>query len=985
VFVFCRNNAQQVLAFFLTYYIFANLSLLLTRADHSMAMLWLPNIIVGFMLVKTPLEKWPVFAVSIALANLAADVPFSNSLVKTTSFVTGNLVQVLIAGYFCQQHTQYKELLYKPSEFFSAMFFTCFVAPAFAGLVVVFLFYLNGDSALAANWINWMSSKVVGGLSLFGLMVCWLSIGGRTMAKKFFTPVTASIFTLAVATIYMAFTYSAEPYLLVFLVLILISIWSYFRVALVIFSMAVMLPMLTTAEHFGAQSQVSLFVYLGIVYLFSSLFGIKLHELRHKKDSYRDQSIEAISIYERTPIALHSIDDHGVLVAVSDKWLELLGYSREDVIGKKSSDFLTPASARKAIEDVLPIFFEHQKIDNVHYQFVCKDETVIDIELSAIHVEEDGVGRSYAVLEDVTREHSLADKLKAEKHLLEITVNSMGDGMVTTDEHGIITFINPVAELLTGVTYSDAVGEPFGKVVQLFDSNTGKAIFNPTELAISEKRRMGIPDTASLKSQTGDVFSVQDSVSPIIDDEGVVHGAVMVFQDVSETRAISERMSYLAQHDMLTDLPNRVLFVDRLTQACSQYNRSNEGFSILFLDLDNFKTLNDTQGHSAGDSALKHIASRITSVIRETDTVSRIGGDEFLILLEGEMNLLGTSRMCNKLIDSISEPFVLGGKSHVMTASIGVATCPKDGSDPETLMRRADAAMYRAKDLGRNRFTLYSRKYEEELHERLKVETELRLAIQENDIKLYYQPIVDAKTHKTIYAEGLSRWTNKEGDSISPIVFIKVAEETEIIHKLGESTFRQACEVLKCAQCKQSSPFRKLSVNISAKELERPDFVDDIRRILNQQSASANWFIFEITETALMLNPEQNLKTLKDLKSMGISIAIDDFGTGYSSLSYLKRFPVDIIKIDREFIRDFHVDNQDRHFVSVIVQLAKILKIKVVAEGVENSHQAEALKKIGCDYLQGFYFSKAEKFDHFTKNSFLNKAKVIDISNAYRL
>ncbi|TXR52027.1 bifunctional diguanylate cyclase/phosphodiesterase [Reinekea thalattae] len=953
------------LLFFVTYYALASLSLMLTRSGHAMALLWLPNIATGLLLIKHDLKHWPVIAIAIAAGNFLADLPYSSDLLKTSSFVCANLCQVMITGYFCRQHTRFNELINVPEEFFKAMVLSCLVAPAIAGVVISILFYMQGNYDVSNSWANWMNAKLIGGLSLFGFMVCWLNLGAKRIAQVLISPISASIFAGSVIGIYWAFNHSSEPYLLAFLLLILVSIWSFTRLAIIAATMAVMMPVLSTADSFGIENPVYLFINLGLVFLFSNLFGIKLRELRRKKNLYRDLSIEATNVYERTPMPLHSIDDNGNIVAVSDKWLELLGYRRHEVIGKKSAIFLTPESAKKAVEEVLPEFFENGYINNVNYQFIRKDGSLLDIELSAIYVEEDHGGRSYAVLNDVTRERRLAENLKEEKDLLEITVNSMGDGMVTTDANGYITFLNPVAELLTGFTQADAVGEPFENVVHLFDSDTGKTIANPTLLAIEKKARMGIPDTATLKSRSGDIFSVQDSVSPIIDDKGVVHGAVMVFQDVSETRAISEKMSYLAQHDMLTDLPNRVLFTDRLSRACSQYQRNGDGFSLLFLDLDNFKTINDTLGHSVGDKALKHVANRIKKKLRQTDTVSRIGGDEFLILLQGEMSLLETSRFCNDLLQIIGEPLVLQGRSHSIGASIGVASCPKDGEDPETLMRRADSAMYQAKDTGRHRFTLYSKEHEDALNARLKVETELRYAIENEEVRLHYQPIVEAGSFTTIYAEGLSRWTNAEGTFVPPDVFIGVAEEAQLIHKLGEMTFRQACSVLNFSRTKGNAPFNKLSINISAIELSRANFFESVQRILKEERASADWFIFEITETSLMQNPEHSLQTLHRLKSIGISIAIDDFGTGYSSLSYLKRFPVDIIKIDKEFIRDFHIDNQDRHFVSVIVQLAKMLQIKVVAEGVENSHQADALTKIGCDYLQGYYFSKAQPFQYF--------------------
>lgn len=428
-------------------------------------------------------------------------------------------------------------------------------------------------------------------------------------------------------------------------------------------------------------------------------------------------------------------------------------------------------------------------------------------------------------------------------------------------------------------------------------------------------------------------------------------------QELAERKRVEDILRYLAYHDTLTDLPNRTLFNDRLSVALNQAKRNNSNFAVMFLDLDYFKMVNDTLGHDVGDRLLKGIASKLSNLLRKGDTISRIGGDEFTILLHGINHAEDAAMVAQKIIDTLREPWVVGVHEFHITTSIGIALYPNDGEDQETLIKNADAAMYQAKQNGRNNFQFYTPAMNARAIYRLELENHLRKALERKEFVIHYQPQVEISTGLILGIEALIRWQHPEWGLISPAEFIPIAEDTGLILSIGEWVIRTACQQAKRWQDQGFPPLR-VSVNLSARQFQQPNLVLKVADILSETGLDPRWLELEITESIAMKDVEFTGKMLFELRKMGITIAIDDFGTGYSSLSYLKRLPIDIIKIDRSFIRDITTDPDDASIVSTIIVLARNLKMQVIAEGVETEEQLAFLRKQNCDQMQGYLFSK---------------------------
>jgi diguanylate cyclase (GGDEF)-like protein len=415
-------------------------------------------------------------------------------------------------------------------------------------------------------------------------------------------------------------------------------------------------------------------------------------------------------------------------------------------------------------------------------------------------------------------------------------------------------------------------------------------------------------------------------------------------------------MSYLAQHDSVTDLPNRTLLKDRLTQAIASACRHQQELAVLFLDLDRFKYINDSLGHAIGDRVLQSVAQRLRACVRASDTVSRQGGDEFVILLSQLTHAQDAAVSANKILVALAMPHRIDQHELHLTASIGIVTYPDDGTDAETLMKHADFAMYHAKDAGRNNYQFFELDMTERAGERQSLENGLHHALERREFELYYQPKMNLATGAVIGVEALIRWRHPERGLVSPAQFIPIAEECGFIVPIGRWALREACRQGRAWQDAGLAPVR-IAVNISAVELRARDFVAGVRTILTETGLDPRCLELELTETFLMQDSKSTVAVLQALKAMGLHLALDDFGTGYSSLSYLKRFPIDTLKIDQSFVRDVTTDADDASIVSAVISMGKSLHMQVVAEGVETRAQLEFLRELSCPEGQGYYFS----------------------------
>ncbi|HYH07454.1 MAG TPA: EAL domain-containing protein [Thermoanaerobaculia bacterium] len=439
--------------------------------------------------------------------------------------------------------------------------------------------------------------------------------------------------------------------------------------------------------------------------------------------------------------------------------------------------------------------------------------------------------------------------------------------------------------------------------------------------------------------------------------EPSVGAIVLNYRDVSQRKETEKQLEYRAHYDSLTGLPNRLLFRDRLVNALSHAQRNRVGVAVMYLDVDHFKLVNDGLGHSFGDMLLADVARRLHSALRASDTISRIGGDEFSILLPEVTNTEAVAGVARKVLDALDKPFRVEGHDLFVTASVGISCYPSDGDDAETLLKCADAAMYRAKELGRNQAQLFTASMNERYVRRLALEQHLHHAIEREQLELYYQPVYDRARRRIVSLEALLRWRDPNRGIVPPIEFIGLAEETGMILAIGEWALRAACKQLRQWH-DQGVPTLRVAVNISAVQLQQRELVEIVRSALEESSLAPQMLQLEITESAAMQNFEMTMKVLRELRDMGVGIAIDDFGTGQSSLTYLKHFPIDTVKIDKEFLRDVIADETAAAIVSYVINLAHTLQLKVVAEGVETEEQYTFLRHYACDLMQGYLFSK---------------------------
>ena len=443
-------------------------------------------------------------------------------------------------------------------------------------------------------------------------------------------------------------------------------------------------------------------------------------------------------------------------------------------------------------------------------------------------------------------------------------------------------------------------------------------------------------------------------------------GTVGIIRDVTERKRAEERLSYLATHDALTNLPNRTLFIDRLEQAVSRAPWRKRLVAVLFLDLDHFKRINDTLGHNLGDLFLKAVAERLKGCVREGDTVARMGGDEFTVVLADIAETRDVPKIAQKVLDAFSKPFRVDGHELFTTTSVGISLYPNDGDNAEVLLKNADAAMYRAKEEGRNNYQHFSPAMNVRALEHLALENNLRYALEREELLLHYQPQVDLKTGRVIGMEALLRWQHPDLGLVSPAQFISLAEETGLIVPIGEWVLRTACAQNKAWQEAGLSPVR-VSVNLSGRQFFQKNLFEMISRVIRETGLDPNSLELELTESFLMKKAESNIATLRELSAMMVRLSIDDFGTGYSSLSYLKHFPIHSLKIDQSFVRDITTDPDDAVIVTAIVTLAHSLCLKVIAEGVETKEQLEFLRSLQCDVMQGYLFSRPLPAEEATK------------------
>lgn len=541
---------------------------------------------------------------------------------------------------------------------------------------------------------------------------------------------------------------------------------------------------------------------------------------------------------------------------------------------------------------------------------------------------------------------------EARLRLAEQVFSGSGEGIIVTDQRGRIVEVNRAFENIVGYHRSEVIG----KNLSFLGGGYHDPEFYHQILKILRAEDYWQGEIWSQR-KNGEIYPVWLSLSVIRGKKGMPRHFVAMFSDITESKINEARIQHMAHHDFLTGLPNRFLLNDRLEQLLVSVRRNHTRFAVLFVDLDRFKNVNDTLGHNAGDRLLCVVAERLSALLRRSDTISRQGGDEFIVLLSEIDGPSEAALVAHKLLRALSEPCRFDGEELTVTPSIGIAIAPDDGDDGDTLLKHADLAMYEVKQQGRNNFRFFRQEMTSRMLELLHLENHLRQALKRGELELFYQPQVDLASDRVVAVEALVCWRHPERGLISPADFIPLAEETGLILPLGHWVLREAC--LQVSEWRRGLwPEMRVAVNLSAVQFKQADLVGQVHSALDNAGVDASALELEVTESLLMRDARATIQTLHMLRSMGVTLAIDDFGTGYSSLAYLKQFPVSTLKIDRSFVRDIHEDAGDVAICEAIIGLARNLHLDVVAEGVETEAQLNWLHAAGCHLVQGFLLGR---------------------------
>ncbi|GAB4346235.1 MAG: hypothetical protein Kow006_04440 [Gammaproteobacteria bacterium] len=624
----------------------------------------------------------------------------------------------------------------------------------------------------------------------------------------------------------------------------------------------------------------------------------------------------------------------------------LTGCQREALIGQPLETLYPEALCsrqRGLLARVLPgggVVREEQTI-------VCEGEAV-PVEVSASALEVEGTATVQLILRDLSERRRAEERLRQHAEVF----RSIAEGVIITDADQRILAVNPAFTRITGYSEEEVLGNKPGL---LRSGRHDRDFYLALWASIHETGQW--QGEIWNRRKCGEIYPQLLTISAVKDAEGRVVNYIGVFADISRVKESERRLEHLAHHDPLTDLPNRLLFRARLEHAIQQARRKGRKLAVLFIDLDRFKHINDSLGHAVGDLLLTQVPQRMQVRVRQGDTLSRLGGDEFTVLLEDIDGTREAALVAEKLLRGFEGVFEVEGREFYLTASIGIGLFPDDGEEAETLLRNADAAMYLAKEQGRNSYRFYTRELTATAFERLSIESSLRRAIEREEFFLHYQPLVRISSGDLVGVEALVRWSHDGLGVVAPGKFIPLAEETGLIVPIGQWVLETACAQAQ-AWRDEGLPLGRISVNVSGQQIRRSDLGKTVRGALEHSGLPGSCLELEITESSFMESNSSQLRALHELHALGVRIAIDDFGTGYSSLSRLKQLPIDTLKIDRSFVRDIPQDPDDVAIAEAVIALARSLQLKVLAEGVENPEQRDFLRELGCDDAQGYLYAQ---------------------------
>ncbi len=668
-------------------------------------------------------------------------------------------------------------------------------------------------------------------------------------------------------------------------------------------------------------------------------------ELRETETRYRQ-------LIELSPDTVFVHADWRIVLA-NQAMQRMFGAARpDDVIGKEVLSLVAPDSRELVRLRIAQLYKEPTAVPTVEVAYLRMDGSRFVAEVTASPFSYAGRPAAQVVARDITERKRVENALRESEARFRALTSLSSDWYWETDAELRFTYVSEGYRRVRGRDPATLVGK---RRWELGPTTEPEAM--DKHRADMEARRPFVDFSYSRRAPSGEVTSTSHSGEPVFDELGAFTGYRGVARDITQQKRTEEDLARLAHYDTLTGLPNRALLQDRIRQAMARADRNETLLGVMFLDLDQFKEINDSLGHAFGDQVLKLAAERLQSCLRSTDTVARLGGDEFTVLVEGAREADEIRDLAKKILKAVRKRAPIGAQELYLSTSIGITVYPLDGRDPEALLRNADLAMYQAKQEGRNALQFFAQDMSARSETRRDIQSRLRRALANKEFTLHYQPQVEIASGRVVGLEALLRWQSAELGSVSPAQFIPIAEETGLILQIGEWVLREACRQCKVWLDAGYGPL-SMAVNLSPRQFRQKDLVKSVHAILEETGLAAGCLDLEITESTAMYRADAAIDSMRELRALGVQISVDDFGTGYSSLAYLQRFPVRTLKVDQSFVRDIQAAGEGSAIVSTVIELARLLRLKSLAEGVETAEQLAFLRSHNCTVFQGYYFCK---------------------------
>jgi diguanylate cyclase (GGDEF)-like protein/PAS domain S-box-containing protein len=671
--------------------------------------------------------------------------------------------------------------------------------------------------------------------------------------------------------------------------------------------------------------------------------------------------------FQHAAIGMALTHPDGHFLRVNAAVCQMLGYREEELLALTIAKLTHPDDLATDVGLMAELLAGQRESYQLEKRNFHKLGHVVHILLAVSLVRGDKGAPLYFVsqVQNISQRKAFEDALHRERELAEVTLRSIGDAVITTDPQLGVTSLNPIAEAMTGWTSDEAQGQPIEQIFQLFDAEHGHPVVNPLRAAIGRNTIVDLAGKTLLRHRHGFDTPVEDSSAPIHDHSGNVIGGVLVFHDISETRALALKMIHLTQHDTLTGLPNRTQLHGHIAQALATASRRQQRAALVYLGIDHFKQINQLHGHAAGDRVLRALAEQLHHCLSGEEFLSRYGGDEFVVVLPHLDSVGEVASLCQTLINQVEQIRIDGLAELALRVSIGVSIYPDDALESESLLQHAETALVAVKAQGLHGYRFFTASMNERARAQRRIESALRQALPRHELSLHYQPKVDAQSGRIVGAEALLRWHANGRVQYEPDQFIPVAEDTGLILPIGAWVLRQACRQAQLWQLR-GQPIA-VSVNVSPLQFQHADFYSWLDDVLNETGLPAELLELELTERMVMSGGDATTGLLQRIKQRGVRLSLDDFGTGYCSLSYLKHFPIDALKIDRMFVRDLTSDRDTATITSAIIAMARSLNKLVIAEGVETREQGAFLRHAGCSQLQGFLYGAPMPAAEFQK------------------